>query len=293
MSDRASAQEPTRIVRDGYPPGVTCWLDAELPDPEAAVPFYRGLFGWELENAMPPDAEGKYFEATIDGLRVAGIGHQPSGEAPPPAWNTYVWVESADETAEKIEAAGGKVLMGPMDIMQQGRMAIGADPQGAAFRLWQPGEHRGAQLVNEYRAWGFSGLSTDDLDGAREFYGSVFGWESESGAGWAFFRVPGYGKFLAERDPTLFERLAESGGPEGFADVTAWLSTLEGQPDGTPPHWSVTFNVEDADAAAAKANELGGAVLAEPFDAPPVRMAVVADPQGAAFTVSRFYEDRL
>ena len=105
---------------------------------------------------------------------------------------------------------------------------------------------------------------------------------------WTFFRVPGYGDHLVLKDPGLRERLAQQDGSEGFEDVTAWLTSLDGQPEGTPPSWSVTFTVDDVDGAAAKAKELGGTVLVEPFDAPPVRNAVIADPQGAVLVVSKY-----
>jgi predicted enzyme related to lactoylglutathione lyase len=54
---------------------------------------------------------------------------------------------------------------------------------------------------------------------------------------------------------------------------------------GVPNHWHVYFAVADADAAAAKAVELGGQVLVEPFDTPVGRIAVLMDPQGANFSV--------
>ena len=143
---------PERVLRDGYPDGVTCWVDVEVPDTSAAADFYSGLFGWKLTEQMPADAPGSYMEATIDGHRVAGVGSQADG-AGSPAWNTYVNVKSADQTAEQIKAVGGTILSEPFDVMKAGRMAIAADPQGAAFRLWQPGEHKGAELVNEYGCW--------------------------------------------------------------------------------------------------------------------------------------------
>src|SRR5262245_32140559 len=110
--------------RDGYIPGVPCWVDTSQPDPEAAVDFAGGLFGWELENVMPTESEGQYYIARIRGGDVAGVGSIPE-EAPPMAmWNTYIWVESADQTASKVRDAGGKALMDPFDVMDAGRMAV-------------------------------------------------------------------------------------------------------------------------------------------------------------------------
>jgi uncharacterized protein len=78
--------------------------------------------------------------------------------------------------------------------------------------------------------------------------------------------------------------------PPGFEDAVAWLSPIasNGAPDDTPPHWSITFAVDDADAIADTAAKLGGQVLAPPFDAPWVRMTVLRDPQGAVFTASKY-----
>jgi hypothetical protein len=102
------------------------------------------------------------------------------------------------------------------------------------------------------------------------------------------WRLPGYGEFLERSDPGLTERMADSGAPAGFEDVVAALNPIaDDQPD-VPAHWSVTFAVEDADATAERAAELGGKVVVAPFDAPWVRMTVIADPQGATFTASKF-----
>src|SRR6478735_9064874 len=87
--------------RDGYIPGVPCWIDTSQPDPESALQFYGGLFGWEFENVMPAGSDGQYFIGRIRGGDVAAIGGMPDGAPPTPTWSTYIWVESADETATK------------------------------------------------------------------------------------------------------------------------------------------------------------------------------------------------
>src|SRR3954453_17994068 len=135
--------------RDGYPAGVPCWIDTTQPDPEAAVAFYSGLFGWEFEDVMGPESEGAYFIARLRGGDVAGVGSIPEGAPPMAMWNTYVWVESADGTASKVRDAGGTTLMEPFDVMDAGRMAVFADPEGAAFCVWQAKRHKGAGIVNE------------------------------------------------------------------------------------------------------------------------------------------------
>jgi hypothetical protein len=225
---------------------------------------------------------------------VAAVGSQQDGAPPAPVWNTYIWVDSADESVAKVKDAGGGVLTEPFDIPGAGRMAVVSDPSGAVFCLWQANGHKGAQLVNEPGTWVVSELNTRDLEGAKAFYSAVFGWQVDTvdtGDGeFTMLRLPGYGDFLEARDPGLRRRLADDGAPPGFEDVVAWSvpMTSDRFPDDVPAHWSITFAVDDPDATADRAAQLGGKVIVPPFDAPPVRMAVLGDPQGAVFTVSRY-----
>jgi hypothetical protein len=204
-------------------------------------------------------------------------------------WNTYFWVESADESAGKVRDAGGKILMEPFDVMDAGRMAFVTDPEGAPFGLWQAKENRGAQLVNDPGTLNLNALNTRDIEGAKSFYGSVFGWEVlDLSPGPLMWTLEGFGDFLERDNPDLRKQMAEAEAPAGFEDVVAMITPLgDDQPD-TPPHWSAIFATDDADAAAAKAGELGGQVIVPPFDAPWVRMTVLADPQGATFIASKF-----
>jgi uncharacterized protein len=277
------------LERDGYMPGVPCWVDTSQPDPDAAVAFYRGLFGWEFEDVMPPGSPGKYFIARLRGGDVAAVGSQPQGGPPTAVWNTYVWVESADEAASKVRSAGGGVVLEPFDVMEAGRMAVFTDPEGAAFCVWQAKRHTGARIVNEPGSLTFNGLHTRDAEGARSFYGAVFGWETLSlGAGAEAWRLPGYGDFLERSDPELRKRMAAVGAPERFEDVVASLDPVADDQPEIPAHWSVTFGVDDADATAERAAQLGGRVVVAPVDVPWSRMTVITDPQGAQFTASKF-----
>ena len=275
--------------RDGYIPGVPCWVDTTQPDPDGAAEFYGGLFGWDLEDAMPDGSDAKYFMGRIGGKDVGAISSQQEGDPSPPHWNTYIWVDSADDTAIKVRDAGGTVLAEPFDVMDAGRMAVFADPEGAAFSVWQAKEHKGSQIVNEHGSVNFNSLHTRDADAAKAFYDSVFGWGVlDVGGGGLMWTQPDYGDHLEEIAPGTRENVAAMGGPEGFENVVASIIPLgDDQPD-TPPHWSVTFGVDDADATAAQAKELGGTVIVEPTDAPWVRMTVIADPAGATFIANQF-----
>jgi predicted enzyme related to lactoylglutathione lyase len=275
--------------RDRYIPGVPCWIDTSQPDPEAAVDFYSGLFGWSFEEAMPPGSEGKYFIARLPGGDVAAVGSIPEAAPQKAMWSTYVWVDSADDTASRVRAAGGVVVREPFDVLDAGRTAVCTDPEGAAFCVWQAREHRGAGVVNEPGSLNFNDLHTRDADGAKSFYGSVFGWETLGlEGGFELWTLPGYGDFLERDNPDLRVGMAELGAPKGFEDVVASINPIaDDQPD-VPAHWGVTFAVADADATAEKAAELGGTVVVPPFDAPWVRMTVLTDPQGATFVASKF-----
>ena len=274
------------LERNGFPPGVPCWIDTAQPDPMVAAAFYGALFGWEYEDRMPAGAPGQYLVARLRGRDVAAVGSQLDSASPVPAWSTYIWVDSADETAAKVAGAGGAVLGPPFDVLDAGRMAVCADPAGAMFHLWQPGTHRGAQAVNEPGTWNRSNLLTSDLDGAKSFYGAVFGWKADDTEfGGVLWRLPGYADFLEQFDPGLRQRHSDFGAPAGFSEAIGWMMPAE---PGQPPQWSVTFSVDDADAIAARTVELGGWVVMAAVDVGPTRTAVLADPQGAVFTISHF-----
>ena len=275
--------------RDRYIPGVPCWVDAVHPDPGAAAEFDRGLFGWEGDDKMPAGEPGHYFMATIGGRDAAALGSIPEGAPPVAVWNTYVWVDSADETTATAEAAGATIIVPPFDVFDAGRMAMFADPEGAPIAVWQPNRHRGALAVNEHGGINFNDLHTRDVARAQEFYGAVFGWETlELGPGAAMWAMPAYGDFLEELNPGMRAQMAEMGAPARFENVVASIVPIDPADTATPAHWGVTFGVDDADAAATKAKELGGTVLSEPADLPWVRTTTIADPQGATFVASQF-----
>lgn len=268
--------------RDGYQPGVPSWVDKLARDPRRLTEFYGGLFGWDFSGPgeMPGEPPGEYFVATVRGREVAGIGSLPEGLEP--AWNTYVEVESVEQAAQKIESAGGTVLVQPFDASPAGRIAAAADPGGASFAIWEPDARRGAELVNEPSAWSMSALNTPDADAAAKFYGAVFGWETEPFQLGEFevtmFRLPGY----------------VGGNPEQPVprDVVATMAPLAAENgDGPKAHWSVDFWVGDVEASARTAAELGGSVVVPPYDLPMLRQAVLTDPEGSSFSATQLMLD--
>jgi predicted enzyme related to lactoylglutathione lyase len=251
------------------------------------VEFYGGLFGWEFEDAMPQGAPAKYLIARLRGGEVAAVSSPPEGAPAQVVWNTYIWVEDADESAAKARDAGGSVLSEPFDVMDAGRMAVVADPEGAAFCVWQARRHRGARVVNEPGALNFNVLNTRDPAEAKRFYGAVFGWKTLDLGSGEFWTLSAYGDYLEALTPGTRERTAELGAA-GFEQVVAAITPIAGDDAEAPAHWGVTFSTEDADATAAKAAELGGTVLVAPVDAPYSRLTVLRDPQGATFSATAF-----
>jgi predicted enzyme related to lactoylglutathione lyase len=287
-TDDATNEETTMPERDGYIPGVPCWVDTSQPDPDAAGRFYADLFGWEVEQSMPDGAGGSYAMGRIRGGDVAGIGSIPPGAPQVAEWNSYVWVDSADEAAARAREAGGSVAMEPFDVADAGRMAVIVDPEGAAISVWQPRAHKGSKVVNEHGSVNFNSLATRDQQAAAEFYGALFGWQVLDLPSGPMWTLAGYGDHLEESTPGLREQMAGMGAPDGFVDVVASLQPIAADDTETPAHWVVTFAVDDVAAAATTAKELGADILNGPVDAPWTRMALVQDPQGARFIISQF-----
>jgi hypothetical protein len=260
--------------RDHYPAGVPCWVDTGQPDVDQALDFYGAVFGWEFvgPGPMPGDPPGRYFVARTGGKDVAGVRTQMADT--PTVWNTYVSVTNVDATARSATERGGSVLVAPFDAPPAGRVAVLADPAGAVICAWEPGDRQGAQRINEPSAWSMSRLNTTDTDGARSFYGAVFGWESEP--------LP-----MGEQTGTLFRVPGYVGGEPEQPVPRDSVAVMIDAERGTPPHWSVDFWIDDANAAVQRAVAAGGAALAEPFDIPMFRTAVLRDPQGAVFTISQ------
>jgi predicted enzyme related to lactoylglutathione lyase len=248
--------------RDSYKPGTPSWVELGTSDIDAAVAFYGDLFGWTAGE--PDEQAGGYRLALRDGKPVAGLSPLMS-EGQPVAWSTYIATDDADGVAERVKANGGQVVADPMDVMELGRMTFFVDPAGAALGAWQPKQFAGAAVVNEPGTFTWNELATRDMGAAQSFYPGVLGWDVEErdfgGAKYTLWKVDG--------------EMVAGGMPMG-----------DQFPPEVPPHWAVYFAVDDTDATAEKAKQLGGQVQVEPMDIPDVgRFAVISDPQGAVFSV--------
>lgn len=248
-----------------YEQGVFCWVDLSAHDMEAAKRWYSQLFGWEM---TPSDDSGMpYSMAMQSGKMVAGIGEMSEDmktQGVPPMWNSYAWVEDCAKVEAAALAAGGKVIVPTMQIGEFGSMAFLQDPEGAVFGLWQPGMHRGAQLVNTPNSLCWNELNVRDLDKAKDFYGKTLGW--------SFQTLP-----MGDFDYTLLK--------VGERDNGGIMAMVGPMWEGVPAHWMVYFAVADVDGMCKKIEETGGKVCVPPMDISVGRFAVVNDPQGATFTV--------
>ena len=245
-----------------FAPGTPIWVDLGTPDLEASTHFYTQLFGWQAEDMG--EQVGHYTMLRQGGKAVAAIGPLMS-PGQPTAWTTYVSTTNAEETAKKVTEAGGKVLSPPMQVMEEGSMAVFADPTGAAFAVWQPGKMTGAELVNKPNSLGWNELATRDMAAATAFYTQVFPWTAKTSD------MPDGGKYTE----WLIDGKSIGGG----------MTMGSMYPDSVPAHWMAYFVVADADETVKKAQELGGSVISPATGIPQGRMAVLTDPQSAVFAI--------
>jgi len=241
--------------------GAPCWIDLFTSDPDKSRSFYGELFGWTSEDAG--EEYGGYINFSKDGLRVAGCMRNDGQSGMPDVWSVYLATDDAKGATDAAAANGGQVILPAMDVMELGVMAMVADPGGAAVGIWQPGLHSGFDIQGEPGTPAWFELHTRDYDASVEFYRQVFHWDTHVAAD-----TPGF------RYTTLGEG---EGGAAGIMDATGFL------PEGVPAHWLIYFRVEDADAALAKAVELGGTITQPAEDTPYGRLAQVSDPTGATF----------
>ena len=251
--------------RDSYLEGTPSWVDLATTDVDGAKAFYSALFGWEWEANDTDQPDNQYHMASLGGRATAGLMEQSPQQVDmglPPLWSVYLTVDDIDRTVGKVEGAGGSVMAPAFDVMEAGRMAVIVDPSGAVVCLWQPGEHPGCELVNETGAFTWAELQTPDQDACTDFFAALVGWDSGAAD------MPGLG-------PMTFWKVAGQ-------DVASGMNPPM---PGIPAHWQAYFAVDDCDAACEQITALGGAVLAPPMDAPPGRMAAVADPAGGVFSI--------
>ncbi|MBX7465330.1 VOC family protein [Streptomyces sp. MAG02] len=245
-------------------PSAPAWADLSTTDVPAAKAFYGDLFGWRGAD-VPMEEAGGYGMFLLGDRYVGGYGPCRAPEQPV-AWLAYFQVESADATAAAVTGNGGSIVAGPMDVFDSGRLAVFSDPEGAVFGVWQPDRHAGFGVVDEPGGMCWFELLTRDSDRAKTFYAAVFGWNTEA--------ADPYG---SSSEYTEWKLDGES-----FSGMMRMGSDF---PPEVPAHWMVYVQVDDCDAVAARARELGGEVHVPPTTIPPGRFALLRDPQGGVFSI--------
>jgi predicted enzyme related to lactoylglutathione lyase len=249
--------------RERYEPGTFCWVDLQTTDREGAKAFYGELFGWEAED-MPAGDAGTYTMLRLDGDEVCGLYEMQPEQVIPPHWFSYVSVEDADATASRASELGGTAFGEAFDIDDSGRMAFVQDPAGAMLGVWQARQHIGARRVNDPGCMTWNELQTRDPQVTAAFYSELFDWETET---------------IEENGEPVYVTIKNAGWSNGG------IMPMTDQHGDAPPYWLPYFTVPSCDDAAAKVRELGGEVMAGPLDLGAGRIAVVSDPQGAAFAL--------
>jgi uncharacterized protein len=255
--------------RSSYEPGTFSYVELATTDVADAKRFYGGLFGWDYDDVPIPDSE-PYTVARIEGDSVAGLAlmqDQQRDAGMPPFWFCYITVASADETAGRVGELSGNVHADPFDVMDQGRMAVIADPTGAMFGIWEPREGIGVERVNEPGCLTWNDLATNDTDAASRFYSELFGWEFEE---------------LDTGDAPPYWSISHAGGASGR---NGGMRELTPQEQGVPPTWMAYFAVESSEDSLKKAQELGGGVMFGPLEVPSGKFVVLHDPQRAVFSI--------
>jgi predicted enzyme related to lactoylglutathione lyase len=247
-------------------PGAPCWIDLMTSDPEQAKNFYTELFGWTYETG-DEEKYGGYIMAFKNGLPVAGMMKNEAESGYPDVWTTYLRTEDINAAAEAAAGNGGQVFMPPMEVPEQGNMAMLGDAGGAAVGAWQFGGHTGFQIYHEPGSPYWHELFARNYPATVEFYQNVFGWDTSVMSDTPEFRYTTLG--------------AGDQAQAGIMDASAFL------PEGAPAHWRIYFGVEDADAAIAKALGLGAQVITPAEDTPFGRIATLADPTGAMFLIAQ------
>ena len=246
---------------DSFPKGAPCWVDLLTSDPDRSRVFYGELFGWTFKEAGPEF--GGYINIFKDGTGVAGCMKNDGQSGSPDVWSVYLATDDAKATADAAAAAGGQVIVPPMEVTDLGTMAFVTDAGQAAIGIWQPGAHKGFDVVAEPGAPAWFELFTRDYDATVDFYRNVFTWDVH---------------VMGDTPEFRYSTLGEGDGARaGIMDASGFL------PEGVPAHWSVYFAVADTDAALAQVVDLGGSVVQPAENTPYGRLAAAADPTGARF----------
>ena len=231
------------------------WFEYVSTDANKAQGFFGELFGWSSKKV--PMGGTEYTMIAQGDTTIGGYMAPPPGAPTRAHWLSHLGVANAKESAAKVTALGGKVLMDAFPVGEHGTMAVVADPHGAPLALWQPATSGGgpAEAVGRF-TW--NELSSKDAAASVAFYTALGGFTVET-------KEMGHGAYHVL-----------SSGSEMVAGIMP-------SPMPEAPHaWTPYVQVANTDASADRAKRLGATIIVPPTDVPNVgRFAVFADPQGA------------
>jgi predicted enzyme related to lactoylglutathione lyase len=247
-------------IKTSYAPGEPIWVDLATPDIDKSIAFYGSLFGWTCDRSRGEEFGG-YANFSKDGKLVAGIMPLMQ-EGMPPVWSCYVCTDDTDKTVAKVTEAGGTVIAPPMAVAELGTMAVFNATDGSFFGTWQPGEHLGAERIQEEGCLSWIELSTRDQDAALPFYEAVFGWSARKSEGYTEFQ-------------------------QGGTSLAGCMDMNPMVPAEVPSYWMPYFQAEDPAAKAQEAGALGATVLVPFMEMAEVAFSIVQDPHGSTFGLLR------
>lgn len=241
-------------------------MELGTTDQTAAKKFYGDLFGWTVDDA--PMGPGEFYSMfKLEGKEAAAaytLRKDQQAQGVPPHWMIYIAADNVDESARRATELGATVVAPPFDVMDVGRMAVVQDPTGAMFCLWQEKKSSGIETKNADGAFCWADLSTPDVARASEFYTKLFGWTLEK----------------SENDPSGYLHIKNGD------EYIGGIPPAAHRDPNAPPHWLLYFETSNCDASVDKAKQNGAKVYYGPMSMENVgRFAVLADPQGAVFSV--------
>jgi predicted enzyme related to lactoylglutathione lyase len=240
--------------------GEFCWINMLTPQPDEACRFFAQLLGWTY-GEIP----GMGYSVLAGGHHIGGLFDLEGPNTPPgtpPLIGVMVKVDSADATSEKALALGGKT-MPAFDIMDAGRMAVCYDPNGANIDVWEPKKNPGTEVdSNVHGAPSWFETMTTDAGRATRFYAQLFGWTAEV-------------RPMPNLEYTTFKLNGE---------YVAGLHAITPEMGNVAPHWATYFTVDDVDATAREAVNLGGTIVVPLQTVEGVgRFCGIRSPQGVMF----------
>jgi uncharacterized protein len=250
-------------IRTQYQQGQFAWVDLTARDPDEARDFYHRLFGWQCVD-LDPQGGPMAAQFELEGMSVAGLEAMDPAlldRRQPARWNSYINVDDLEAICEQATKLGGVLTVPPRQVRDAGRAAFLRDPTGAVVGLWQKDQHFGAAIHQDFHSFCWNELWTRDLQAARDFYGRLFGWE--------------FAEYPSAMGPYYVIRNGE--------EESSGIMQIDDRWGEMPPGWMVYFAVKSVDLSVDRLRQLGGYVVIHPFDIEEGRLAVVADPQGAAF----------